>query len=56
MKEGALPVRYQGLPLFSKRLTRSMCEPLIQRLNRRLASWKRVLLSLAGRIELVKSV
>lgn len=51
-----LPVRYLGLPLFSSRMSKGLCAPLIDRVKGRLASWQKAFLSMAGRVELVRSV
>lgn len=48
-----LPVRYLGLPLLSKSLKATDCLPLLDKLQSKLSGWK--LLSLAGRLELIKS-
>ncbi|KAL0386694.1 UNVERIFIED_CONTAM: LINE-1 retrotransposable element O protein [Sesamum latifolium] len=55
-QEGSLPIKYLGLPLTSSRLTVADCQPLIDRLNTRLAGWNHLNLSLAGRTQLIKSV
>ncbi|KAL0292777.1 UNVERIFIED_CONTAM: hypothetical protein Sradi_6973500 [Sesamum radiatum] len=36
-QEGSLPIKYLGVPLVSSRLTNSDCQPLIQKLDSRLA-------------------
>ncbi|KAL0284071.1 UNVERIFIED_CONTAM: hypothetical protein Sradi_7209200 [Sesamum radiatum] len=54
--EGSLPIKYLGLPLTSSRLKVADCQPLIDRLNSRLAGWNHLNLSLAGRTQLIKSV
>lgn len=41
-------MRDLGLPLFSKRLSSQGCAPLLDKIRRRLSSWKANLLSLAG--------
>ncbi|KAL0286791.1 UNVERIFIED_CONTAM: hypothetical protein Sradi_7139300 [Sesamum radiatum] len=48
-QEGSLPIKYLGVPLVSSRLTNSDCQPLIQKLDSRLAGWEHLNLSLAGR-------
>ncbi|KAL0292688.1 UNVERIFIED_CONTAM: hypothetical protein Sradi_6979200 [Sesamum radiatum] len=55
-QEGSLPIKYLGLPLTSSRLKVADCQPLIDRLNGRLAGWNHLNLSLAGRTQLIKSV
>ncbi|XP_077232361.1 uncharacterized protein LOC143869152 [Tasmannia lanceolata] len=56
MNEGALPMKYLGLPLTSGRLTNGDCIPLISKIRGRIASWTNRFLSKAGRVELIKSV
>ncbi|GAV69290.1 LOW QUALITY PROTEIN: zf-RVT domain-containing protein, partial [Cephalotus follicularis] len=53
-REGILPVRYLGLPLITKRLTKQDCAPLVERFMARANSWVSKSLSFAGRL-LVKS-
>ncbi|CAL1411632.1 unnamed protein product [Linum trigynum] len=55
-KLGSLPVRYLGLPLLSGKLTIRACAPLIDRVTRRIASWKSKTLSYVGKFQLVMSV
>lgn len=50
-----LPSTYLGLPLFSGRLTKELCSPLLTKIARRLDSWKSKLLSFAVRLELIIS-
>ncbi|XP_077228480.1 uncharacterized protein LOC143861437 [Tasmannia lanceolata] len=49
MNDGALPMKYLGLPLTSGRLTSDDCIPLISKIRARIASW-------ANRFELIKTV
>ncbi|KAG7536572.1 Reverse transcriptase domain [Arabidopsis suecica] len=51
-----LPIRYLGLPLTTKAMTRVDYEPLIDKIRNRLASWTTRYLSYAGRAQLMKSV
>ncbi|CAL1372090.1 unnamed protein product [Linum trigynum] len=55
-KEGALPVRYLGLPLNAGKLTVADCQNLVNRIAGRIQGWQPKLLSYAGKIELVISV
>ncbi|XP_078173371.1 uncharacterized protein LOC144567180 [Carex rostrata] len=50
------PITYLGLPLSSKRLTRTAYHPLIQRFYKRLEGWAAKLLSIAGRLVLINGV
>jgi len=54
MKE--LPVRYLGIPLTSVNLKDRDCIHLIDRIKKRIEGWETKFLSLAGRIELIKSM
>ncbi|CAF1921055.1 unnamed protein product [Brassica napus] len=53
---GALPVRYLGVPLTSKKLNLSNCEPLLHQIKTRLSSWSVKTLSFSGRLLLIKTV
>ncbi|KAK1309663.1 putative ribonuclease H protein [Acorus calamus] len=53
---GKLPVTYLGLPLFSGALTPRLCLPLVDKVRKRLQHWHGHMLSLAGRLELAKTV
>ncbi|KAL0445011.1 UNVERIFIED_CONTAM: LINE-1 retrotransposable element O protein [Sesamum latifolium] len=55
-QEGSLPIKYLGVPLVSSRLTIADCQPLIQKVDGRLAGWNNLNLSFAGRLQLIKSV
>ncbi|KAF5200219.1 hypothetical protein FRX31_010194, partial [Thalictrum thalictroides] len=50
------PVTYLGLPLTAVRISIRDCYPLVERITKRILSWKNKFLSYAGRLELVKSV
>ncbi|XP_058774437.1 uncharacterized protein LOC131648723 [Vicia villosa] len=54
--EGQLPFRYLGVPLTSKKMSLNHYLPLIERILSKIHHWSAKLLSLAGRIQLVKSV
>jgi hypothetical protein len=55
-KYSSLPGKYLGLPLHFKKVKRNDLQPLIDKINNRLAGWKGKLLSKAGRETLVKAV
>lgn len=55
MEIAELPATYLGLLLFSGKLTKNICQPLINKIQRRLDVWKCKLLSLASRVELTIS-
>ncbi|KAL2246405.1 UNVERIFIED_CONTAM: Transposon TX1 uncharacterized protein [Sesamum indicum] len=55
-QEGHLPMRYLGLPLISSRLTISDCQPLLSKIDARIAGWEGMSLSYAGRVQIIKSV
>ncbi|KAL0291778.1 UNVERIFIED_CONTAM: hypothetical protein Sradi_7013400 [Sesamum radiatum] len=56
LQEGTLPITYLGVPLVASRLSIADCQPLLHKLDSRLASWGQHNLSLAGRMQLIKSV
>uniref|UniRef100_A0A1D1YFE7 Retrovirus-related Pol polyprotein LINE-1 n=1 Tax=Anthurium amnicola TaxID=1678845 RepID=A0A1D1YFE7_9ARAE len=56
VSESSLPVRYLGLPLFSKSLKDVHCQGLVDKVRRKISSWKNRFLSKAGRLELIKSI
>ncbi|KAG7571789.1 Endonuclease/exonuclease/phosphatase superfamily [Arabidopsis suecica] len=51
-----LPVRYLGLPLTTKAMTKLDYEPLLEKIQKRLSHWTNRHLSFAGRVQLIKSV
>ncbi|KAL2231024.1 UNVERIFIED_CONTAM: Transposon TX1 uncharacterized protein [Sesamum indicum] len=55
-QEGHLPMRYLGLPLISSRLTISDCQPLLSKIDARIAGWEGMSLSYARRVQIIKSV
>ncbi|KAL0455338.1 UNVERIFIED_CONTAM: hypothetical protein Slati_0873000 [Sesamum latifolium] len=55
-QEGSLPIKYLGVPLVSSRLSVADCQPLLDKINMRLAGWNHLNLSLAGHTQLIKSV
>jgi hypothetical protein len=54
--EGSLPVRYLGVPLISSRLLYRDCKVLVEKLEGRVNDWRNKFLSLAGRLQLIRSV
>ena len=56
MPRGSLPVKFLGVPLISTKLSVNECMPLIDKLTSRLYSWTAILLSFAGRAQLIKAV
>ncbi|KAL0439667.1 UNVERIFIED_CONTAM: hypothetical protein Slati_2449700 [Sesamum latifolium] len=55
-QEGHLPLRYLGLPLLASRLTIADCKPILRKIDDRIKGWEGIMLSFAGRIQLIKSV
>ncbi|XP_056860217.1 uncharacterized protein LOC108838378 [Raphanus sativus] len=49
-----LPIKYLGLPLTTKTLTRNNYEPLVAKIKARFQSWTSKTLSFAGRLMLIK--
>ncbi|KAL9685328.1 hypothetical protein QQ045_022776 [Rhodiola kirilowii] len=54
-KVSPLPVRYLGLPLSARSLSRKDCDTLIEKITQRLSCWSNKFLSRAGRRVLVSS-
>nr|GEW58754.1 reverse transcriptase domain, reverse transcriptase zinc-binding domain protein [Tanacetum cinerariifolium] len=54
--EGKLPVKYLGVPLVPSRLLYHDCFELMEKVKRRISNWKNKLLSLAGRVQFIRSV
>ncbi|XP_043694249.1 uncharacterized protein LOC122644954 [Telopea speciosissima] len=54
--ECVFPTRYLGVDLFKGRVKKDFTLPLVDKFKARLAGWKGRLLSMAGRVELVRSV
>ena len=55
-KSKALPLKYLGLPLGANPNKKATWKPVLDKIKIRLACWKRKLLSLSGRLTLIKSV
>lgn len=53
---GQLSIRYMGLPLTTKALSKEDYEPLIDKIRTRMLSWTNKSLSYAGRLQLLNSV
>lgn len=56
IQSGTLPIRYLGLPLTTKALTRLDYEPLLNRIRNQFLLWSHKSLSYAGRLQLIKTV
>lgn len=52
---GSLPFNYLGVPIFKGKPSTSQLQPIADKILCKLASWKSSLLSIMGRVELVKS-
>lgn len=55
-KVGSLPLSCLGLPLGAKKSSRALWQPVIDRCKAKLSGWKASMLSIGGRITLIKSV
>jgi hypothetical protein len=56
IEEGFLPIKYLGLPLSTNVIKDSDCSTLIDKIQNRMETWSCKLLSIAGRLELIKTV
>uniref|UniRef100_A0A2N9J257 Reverse transcriptase domain-containing protein n=1 Tax=Fagus sylvatica TaxID=28930 RepID=A0A2N9J257_FAGSY len=54
-KQSVLPLQYLGLPLGSTFKEQTIWTPVLERVEKRLASWKRLYLSKGGKLTLIKS-
>ncbi|XP_070050256.1 uncharacterized protein [Nicotiana tomentosiformis] len=54
--KGELPFRYLGVPLSSKRLAITQCQPPLEKILGRITGWTTKFLSYAGRVMLIKSI
>ena len=52
---GSLPMIYLGMPLGTSYKTASIWNPILERMEKKLTSWKRLYLSKGGRLTLLKS-
>jgi len=53
---GTLPFQYLGCPIFQGKPKCIHFQPIVDRIKVKLATWKGVLLSIMGRVQLVKSI
>ena len=49
-KQGTLPMKYLSLPLRSKFKDKTIWNPILEKIEQRLAGWKRLYLSKGGRV------
>lgn len=54
-KTGSFPTSYLGLPLSTGRISKSFWNPMVERVEFKLASWKANCMSIGGRVTLIKS-
>ena len=55
-KHGTLPFTYLGVPIFKGKPKVRHLQPIVNKIRAKLSAWKASLLSIAGRVQLVKSV
>ena len=48
--------KYLGVPLLHGRVTKSIFQPVVEQVKKRLVGWQKKMLSFAGRATLVQSV
>jgi hypothetical protein len=53
---GSLPFDYLGVPIFKGKPKKIHLQPIADKVKSKLAGWKASLLSMAGRVQLIKSV
>lgn len=56
MAQGSLPFRYFGVPINSKKLNLTSCEPLLHQIKLKFSSWSVKTLSFSGRLLLIKTM
>ena len=54
-RQSSLPITYLGLLLGAKFKDREIWNPILEKMERKLASWKRLYLSKGGKVTLLKS-
>ena len=54
-KQGSLPMKYLGLSLGEKFKDKTIWNPILEKMERKLAGWKKLYLSKGGRVTLIKS-
>ena len=56
LNKGSLPFTYLGVPIFKGKPKKSHLQPIADKIKSKHSAWKASLLSIAGRVTLVKSV
>jgi len=55
-KIGSFPFTYLGVPIFKGKPKKSYFQPIVDKVRLKHAAWKASLLTMAGRVQLIRSV
>jgi hypothetical protein len=51
---GRLPMKYLGVPIDNKKISKSLWCPMMEKMDKRLAGWQGRFLSLGGKIDFIE--
>lgn len=54
--KGSFPFNYLGVPVFKGKPKARFLQPIVDKIKTKLSNWKASILSIAGRVQLIKSV